>query len=137
MKDSQGNSFDPKVLEGKVVFVDFWATWCQPCLREMPFSNTLKKTFEKEKDLVFLYISLVKKLSHWQNFIEHKRLESPNTFHLVVNPDFFSQVQWGLGVSSIPRFMLLNRSGRLVNNDLPFPSRGMSEPFIREELGRQ
>ncbi|MCH8873924.1 TlpA family protein disulfide reductase [candidate division KSB1 bacterium] len=44
-----GKDFDSSQLKGRVLVVDFWATWCQPCIQEMPGYNTLYKKFKSEK----------------------------------------------------------------------------------------
>ena len=56
-RDVKGNIRSTKSLEGKVVFVNFWATWCPPCRAEMPALNELYNKFKDDERLVFLFIN--------------------------------------------------------------------------------
>src|SRR5690606_16925021 len=53
--DSKGNQFDFKQAEGKVVFINFWATWCPPCIAEMPSIDNLYADYKDQ--VVFLLVS--------------------------------------------------------------------------------
>jgi thiol-disulfide isomerase/thioredoxin len=55
--DTSGSSLSSESLKGKIVFINFWATWCPPCRAEMPSLNKLYKEFENDKDVVFLFVS--------------------------------------------------------------------------------
>ena len=57
LKGLNGEKVELKSFKGKVVFLNFWATWCSPCKKEMPSMEALYKQF-KEKDFVFLTISV-------------------------------------------------------------------------------
>lgn len=56
-KDETGRSISPAQLKGKVVFVNFWATWCPPCRAEMPSLNDLYNQFSKDERFVFLFVN--------------------------------------------------------------------------------
>jgi thiol-disulfide isomerase/thioredoxin len=55
--DTSGTDLTSASLSGKIVFINFWATWCPPCRAEMPSLNKLYKEFENDKDIVFLFVS--------------------------------------------------------------------------------
>jgi thiol-disulfide isomerase/thioredoxin len=55
--DTAGNHLSVASLKGKIVFINFWATWCSPCRAEMPSLNKLYQEFEDDKDIVFLFVS--------------------------------------------------------------------------------
>lgn len=55
-KDGNGKTVDLASLKGKVVFVNFWATWCPPRIAVMPSINTRNKIFENNEDVVFLMV---------------------------------------------------------------------------------
>src|SRR5690606_3035773 len=57
-KDKDGKTVSLKSLKGKVVFINFWATWCPPCIHEMPSINELKKTFKGNDNIVFLMVDV-------------------------------------------------------------------------------
>ncbi len=55
--DSNGNNNNTSLLEGKVVFINFWASWCPPCRAEMPSINELYKKLQSDTNFVFLSIN--------------------------------------------------------------------------------
>jgi thiol-disulfide isomerase/thioredoxin len=57
IRDSNGVVVPAELLEGKIVFMNFWATWCPPCRAEMPSLKKLYSTFKENDDIIFLFIS--------------------------------------------------------------------------------
>jgi thiol-disulfide isomerase/thioredoxin len=55
--DATGNTVSTSGLKGKVVFINFWATWCPPCLAEMPSLQSLYQQFETDNRIVFLFMN--------------------------------------------------------------------------------
>ena len=56
LTDLKGQSIGLKQYEGKTIFINFWATWCKPCIQEMPFINEAQKILQNE-NIVFLVAS--------------------------------------------------------------------------------
>lgn len=109
-----------KLLEehkGKVIYIDYWASWCRPCRAMMPASAKLKEQY-KGKDVVFLYISIDTKRQAWERankeegFIEHS--------YITTNYPKAKLFQLR-NVSSIPRYMLYDKNGKMVNDNAPRP----------------
>ncbi len=69
--NSQGERVDMRDFKGKVIFLNFWATWCPPCLAEMPGINKLYNDV-KEEDIVFLMVSLDKDFEKARKFKARK-----------------------------------------------------------------
>ncbi len=57
LKDLDGNPIDLSKYEGKALFVNFWATWCAPCIKEMPSLEKMQESFSSEDPVVFIYAS--------------------------------------------------------------------------------
>lgn len=57
LKDLDGNPIDLSKYEGKALFVNFWATWCAPCIKEMPSLEKMQKAFDEDQPIVFFYAS--------------------------------------------------------------------------------
>jgi thiol-disulfide isomerase/thioredoxin len=70
--DSDGNIVDGTSLMGKAVFMNFWATWCPPCIAEMPDINQLYNELEGEENIRFVLISMDDDFSKAINFVKKK-----------------------------------------------------------------
>lgn len=102
-------------LRGKVVLVDFWASWCGPCRRENP---NVRKVYSKYHDKGFeiFSVSLDRDASAWKGAIKADQLVWPN--HVSDLKQWQSQAAAIYGVRSIPATFLLDREGRIVAKDL-------------------
>lgn len=106
LTDLQGKSWSLQALRGKVVLVNFWATWCDPCRREMPDLETLYRRF-KDRGLVILAISddevpKIKQLIAEQKF----------TYPILLDPG--SKVNSLFRIEGIPKSFVYGRDGKLV-----------------------
>ncbi|TRX21296.1 TlpA family protein disulfide reductase [Flavobacterium franklandianum] len=107
-------------FKGKYVYVDVWATWCGPCRAEIP---ALKKIEEKyhDKNIAFISISVDVDKDHdkWKTFVAEKQLGGVQLF---ADKNWNSDFMKGFGVISIPRFILIDPNGNVVNSDAARPS---------------
>jgi len=75
--DVSGNSVDLGNLKGKVVFLNFWATWCPPCLAELPSIQEAWQTFKGDPDFVFILVDADGKLEATLKFMKRKGYDFP------------------------------------------------------------
>ncbi len=94
-------------LQGKVVVLNFWATWCPPCIREMPSLQALYEKYEKHPGVEFLVVEVENKPALAQQFIEDKGFTFP-----VYSPDGILPETF-LG-QSIPTTVILDKSGEII-----------------------
>ena len=118
--DHEGRSVSLSELRGKVVYLDFWGTWCGPCLQEMPASLALRQKFAG-RDVVFVYIAVGDAEAKWQRVLAAEHLTGPGSVHLrAVGQEVPTRYQ----VNKYPTYWLIGRDGRIVAGDAPRPSGG-------------
>jgi thiol-disulfide isomerase/thioredoxin len=96
---------------GKVVFLNFWATWCPPCREEMPAMERLNTVFEGQ-DFVMLAVNVEKDIETVRAFLA----QSPHSFTVLLDQQ--ATVQNRYGVFRFPETFLLDKDGRLVERFL-------------------
>jgi thiol-disulfide isomerase/thioredoxin len=112
-----GEQLSMKDLRGKVVYIDFWATWCKPCIESFGYYPALYEKFADRDDLVFLFVSIDKNMDAWKNFLEKKGQELPG---IHINHDgtvLEEYLNWG-----VPRYVLVSAEGKIINAYAPKPS---------------
>lgn len=117
---SAGNMVSLKSLKGKYVYIDIWATWCAPCIAQIPELKKLEEKY-KNKNIHFVSISVDTKAhkEDWLNFVAKNNLQG---IQLMADQDFESDFIKKFGINSIPRFILIDADGLIVDNNAKRPS---------------
>lgn len=76
-KDGNGSTFSLSSLKGKVVFINFWTTWCPPCRAELPAINKLYKKFKDNNNIVFLMVDVDGKYASSARFMRKHHYDLP------------------------------------------------------------
>ncbi|TKC12712.1 TlpA family protein disulfide reductase [Pedobacter polaris] len=108
-KDATGKVISLADLKGKVVFLNFWATWCPPCLAEMPSINMFYEQFKNDKDIVFLMIDADGDFPKAQAYMDRKNYKLPVY-------TFGSDIPKTLFKGSLPTTVVLDKQGRVSLN---------------------
>lgn len=107
LKDVYGNTVRLSDFRGKVVFLNFWATWCAACVVEMPSMEKLHRRL-KDKDFVMVAINLQESDAQVKAFFEKMKL----SFTALLDSN--GEVATGFAVNALPTSFVLDKQGRIV-----------------------
>lgn len=124
-KDKSGKIYQLSDFKGKYIYIDVWATWCGPCLGEIPALKKLTDTLVS-KDIVFVSICVFDEKASWEKMVEKKQLKGVQLFAEQGENSFVDEYM----IQGIPRFILLDKSGRIIDANAKRPS----EPLLLKEL---
>ncbi|KYG80795.1 TlpA family protein disulfide reductase [Roseivirga echinicomitans] len=105
--NEEGNKIDVRDLKGKTIFINIWATWCPPCVAEMPNINSLYNKIENKDDIVFLMISHDEEMRTTRAWIKRKGFDFPVYKLATPLPDVFET-----GV--VPSTFVVSPEGKIV-----------------------
>jgi thiol-disulfide isomerase/thioredoxin len=117
-------------LKGKFVYIDVWATWCGPCVAEIPALKEVEKEYHG-KNIEFVSISIDDKKDHekWKKMVADKELKGVQLF---ADNDWKSDFVKKYAIDGIPRFILIDTEGKIVNADAPRPSDAKLKELLKE-----
>ena len=127
--DVDGKEYTLADFRGKYVYIDMWATWCGPCKREMPYLKALEEEF-KDAEIVFVGLSVDKDKAAWENMVRQGELTGVQLYL-----GTGSRFQEGYRVEAIPRFILLDKEGVIISNDMSRPSAKETAETLRNLEG--
>jgi len=102
----------------KVIYIDIWATWCGPCLVEIPFSLKLQNEF-KGKEVAFVYLCVKSKKSKWESTISDYNVKGDL---YLLSDSQYDVLSEKFQISGIPRYILINKDGVVVDKNAQRPS---------------
>lgn len=122
-------------MKGKVVYADFWGTTCGPCLSEFEnFTRPLKEKFKSNPDMAYLYVSRGNRYL-WKQQIEKYQITGYHVFLDDKDYDslYHSAINNDTAAVYMPRYLIVNREGKVVNNNAKEPS---DQNALFEQLGQ-
>ena len=111
LKDLEGKMHDLAQLKGRVVLINFWATWCPPCRREMPSMERLSQAF-KGKPFVVLAVNVGEDADTIDTFTS--QLDTTPTFPILLDTRSHTMQVWK--VAGLPTTFLVDKQGRIVSS---------------------
>lgn len=134
VKDFTGQSIptDPKLIspDGKechlsdllgksVVYIDIWATWCRPCVGEIPFMEKVVEQFKGNEAITFISISRDDNKAAWLKKIAK---DKPEWQQYIFDKQSGDEFMDAMGINGIPRFLLIGKDGKFISHDAARPS---------------
>ena len=125
LTDTRDSLVSIRDFSDKVVYINFWATWCGPCLKNIPELNKMIKEFSGNDDVVFVNICLFSVKDKWEKTIRKTQLQGIN---------LFPEGAWGeklsaeFAVRSVPTYVILNKENKLFENHTD------KAPLVKEKI---
>lgn len=125
LPDSSGNLVRLSDFKGKIVYIDFWGTWCYPCIQEIPEALKLQIKYENQP-VIFLYVALEydeENITEWKKFIAGNNERFGNLLdfkpfpgiHLVAEKQFRNEKLRPYKINYAPTHVLIDQNGNIVN----------------------
>ena len=113
--DRDNNSVELSSLRGKIIYIDIWATWCGPCIKELPYLDSLRERYKDNSRIIFLSLSIDTDIGKWLKYIsKNKYLNLQYVTDLSVLKPYH--------VSEIPRAIIIDRDFKIFSLRAPAPS---------------
>lgn len=105
--NSSGETISTDRLIGKTVFINFWATWCPPCIAEMPTINSLHKKLQSDTNIVFIMADVDRDLGKSSAFLKDHNFDLPVYIPL-------GEIPASIMSGTVPTTVIIDRNGKLV-----------------------
>lgn len=109
--NAKGESLNLQEMEGKVVFINFWATWCPPCIAEMPSIQVLYDKFKLDDEVLILTVEIERKTEKAEAFMQKRNLTIPVFYpNSAIPKEFFT--------GTLPTTIILDKKRNLAHATL-------------------
>lgn len=113
--------------KGKVIYIDFWTSWCAPCRQAFPAYKALKKEY-KNKDIIFIFISGDEDNYKWEKAAIKEKLTNSYRALNFASAEFYEILK----LKSFPRYLIFDKNGKLYSKKAPGPDSNNIRLFLDE-----
>lgn len=113
LKGINGGNIQLSDFKGKVVLIDFWASWCAPCRKANPKLENLYQKY-KSNDFIVLGVSLDSKETSWKSAVKKDKLTYPQ---VIDTKNWNSKIVQAYGVDNLPASFLIDGKGKIIALD--------------------
>ncbi len=123
LPDSSSNFVESHQYKGQILLINFWATWCKPCIEEFPYENELVDRFAG-KPVKLLNIAIQTKEDSWKHMVNKHGLKSDN---LLAQGNWEEKLSTDFDINGLPHSVLVDWNGKIVQNKCPRASENVEE----------
>ncbi len=123
LMDSIDSYNEPSDFKGKIVLINFWATWCKPCIMEFPYDNQLVDQFENES-VDIINICIDSNYDSWKKGLKKYALKTINLF---AQEEWNNTIKKNFGILELPHSILIDWKGQVVQNKCPRASENVDK----------
>ncbi|MGJ8734040.1 MAG: TlpA family protein disulfide reductase [Cellulophaga sp.] len=120
-RNIDGSKTSLKDFKGKYVYIDVWATWCGPCIKQFPFLKKIEEKYHNNDNIVFISLSVDTDRAYkkWQDYVKGENLGG---IQIIADKALQSKFITDYQIKAIPRFILIDPEGKIVSANAPRPS---------------
>ncbi|HBY06312.1 MAG TPA: hypothetical protein DEH22_00415 [Chloroflexi bacterium] len=125
----QGDQFDSQELRGKVVVLNFWASWCKPCEQEAADLESAWRYFEPSGDVIFLGVAYTDTPTESQKYLDKFEITYPN------GDDLGTRISQAYRITGVPETYIIGPDGLIAHDQIgPFMSLGQIQSAVEAAL---
>ncbi|MDW5300170.1 MAG: TlpA disulfide reductase family protein [Sedimentibacter sp.] len=112
LTDLAGKTVSLSDFKGRFVCINFWATWCSPCIKSIPEKNTLQRKY-KNSEIVFINVCVDSDNKKWESLIKDNDFQG---VHLICKGDWINILYRSYYITGIPHYVLVDEKGKIIKN---------------------
>lgn len=111
--DSEERLHELRQYKDKIIYLNFYATWCSPCIKNIPSRNRLYERMKNEKDFIMINVCIDSKVDKWQELINKHEMQGLNVY---ADGNWNKKIKESYGIHGVPQYVLVNKENTLIEN---------------------